>query len=95
MKAIYYGTAPIGKNSRIMVRNGVFDMDGTLIIGEMECLDTGIIWRGSSTPPGWRRGITPPEEVGKFYRVHDIQIDSVRSETEFSLEEIPDHGTNR
>lgn len=93
MEAIYYGIAPIGRNSKIMVRRSV--SAGTLIISDMECLDTGITWRGSSTPPDWRGDITLPPEKVEFFLVLDIQIDSVRSETKFSLEEIPDPRTNR
>lgn len=94
MNAIYYGTAPIALNSKIRVRRGVFDSSGTLIISDMECLDTGIIWRGTMTPPGWR-SISPPVEIDKFYIVQDAQINSVQSKTVFTIEEISDPKTNR
>lgn len=92
--AKFYGTAPISLESKIMVRSGAFDRAGTLLISEMQCLNTGIIWRGTLTPPGWR-GIEPPPAVGfpKFYLVEDVQIDCVTPETVFSLVEIPAPGT--
>lgn len=92
--AKFYSIAPISLKSRIMVRSGAFDRAGTLLIGQMECLDTGIIWRGTLTPPG-QRGIERPAEVGfpKFYLVEGVNINSVTPETVFSLEEIPDPRT--
>ena len=90
--ARFYGTAPIGLKNKIIVKNGTLDSVGTLVIGELECLDSGIIWRGTLTPPGQRITLRAAEvKFPKYYVVMGVQIDCVRGETCFSLEEIADH----
>jgi len=89
--AKFYSIAPINPKSKIMVTRGIVDPAGTLLISEMECLDTGIIWRGTLTPGGFRSARSDTEEgFPKFYLIHGVQIEAVTPETVFGLEEIPD-----
>lgn len=87
--ARFYGAVPISLKSTVVVRSGVFDRAGTLLISELECLDTGIIWKGMLTPPG-QRGRLHPTEAGfpKFYSVEGVEIDVATPQTVLTLEEI-------
>lgn len=89
--AKFYSIAPINPKSKIMVTRGIVDPAGTLLISEMECLDTGIIWRGTLTPGGFRGARSDTAEgFPKFYLIQRVQIEAVMPETVFGLEEIPD-----